>query len=300
LIGESIVTPSGKAIVRLGTDEKKPEHRLAVYVTPADDQNLSTAPDSSSPVEEPKAEKEPALVLGIQEDGHLQIYADTTLHGKLTISGGAAEFGAIELQAVNSPTANQKWKDISFPGSIYRVTNLNVKQSTDTGDPNKEAQDKFDQLRIEMGAGSSGKNQVVVGFWSEDDKQFKECLTIEKADNECNVIIHGNLIVEGQTVGLSSVTTVPPGEDVKGFLVSSSLVGIGGVPAMLQFFDRIKSTSGFGNLLAPFARPMFVNLREMFKGNDEQFRAFLDVLSEDEEMRRSMQDVLKKKPDVDR
>lgn len=218
-------------------------------------------------------DKEETPIIAINADKQVEINSDTSLRGNLTMASGAIEF--------NVGSAS------SAPGMrIYR-------DETSLTGPK--------QLRIEVDKDAPGINEVAIGHWSEDDKQFEECLTV---DENCNVTIHGNLVVEGKIalptgVKLEDViTTVPPSTEVKRFMVSSGLAGIGGSPVLLQLIDRIKLGSPASELVVPALETAATELRTTLKSNEAQLNSLLDTLTGDEELRQKVQEALARKPAI--
>jgi hypothetical protein len=152
----------------------------------------------------PEAGKDPQLA--IDKSGSLSIHGETTVNGNLSVSKGAVEFG---VGQVNSP---QPWR-------IY--------QHLETQQNNQMRR----ELRIEIDGGTGGSNQVVIGVWSTDDKEFKPALTV---DDSFTVTVHGNLVVEG-SIDVTPSQFVPglPSPQAKSFLTGSYLAGVGGSPALL-------------------------------------------------------------------
>jgi hypothetical protein len=81
------------------------------------------------------------------------------------------------------------------------------------------------------GESSTGSNQVVIGLWSAKDSKFIPCLTV---DDQCNVTVHGNLVVQGQ---ITTPGTVVPGSfspEAQAYVTSSLLTGLGAGNLSLQ------------------------------------------------------------------
>ena len=139
--------------------------------------------------------------LSLSDQGELSLVGDTTIYGDLTVDGGAIEFGAGPAY-----TGARAWK-------IYRVRG--VKPPAAPNDPGTA------ELRIEMAAHSAGSsNQVVVGAWSEDEKSFKACLTI---DDQRVVTVHGNLAIDKSLLEVApkAQTTQTPSPAAQAFLAST-------------------------------------------------------------------------------
>lgn len=162
LVGEYVRSPSGRVFLQIGAERAGDANRFAVFLDPG-----AVAP---SPLPAPGTY--PALA--IDDAGQIKIYDDTTLYGDMTVDGGAVEFGAGEEY------------DEAQPWRMYHAA---FESETDAGVT-------IDQLRIEMPEGGAGEasDEVVVGHWSAQKKQFVPCLTIR---NDCTVIAHGNLELQG-------------------------------------------------------------------------------------------------------
>jgi hypothetical protein len=186
LVGEAVVAPSGRARVQIGSERANDPRRFAVWV-PAD------ASDPS---------------LEIDQGGQMDIRGETTIHGDLTMAGGA-----IELQA-GQATSPQPWH-------VYH----------------HQAEGERHSLRIEMAGvpagGEAGSNQVVIGAWSAEEEAFKPCLTIQ---DDCTITVHGNLVVEGQIQEGADLVASRLSSEARRFLQSSYLSGVGGGSAIL---DRV-------------------------------------------------------------
>ncbi len=163
LVGESVSAPSGKAQVQIGAEKKDDPRRFAVFIP-------EVHPEDDKPQ------------LSIDNTGEMEIRGKTKLHGDLSMKGGAVEF--IVGSAVSPPESASPWR-------VYRAKKIEGVEGSHTIETN--------ELRIEMDApGTEGNNQIVIGSWSEEEKKFSPCLTIQ--DNG-QVTVHGNLIVTGTVTG---------------------------------------------------------------------------------------------------
>jgi hypothetical protein len=254
LVGESIQAPSGITRIDLGTENKT--YPFAVFF------DTRTADQETS---QPK--------LAIDKAGNTEIRGDATIFGNLAISGGAIEFRVGQATGTDElRKRNDKAKDINedipenempAPWQIYRAT----------GDEGGK------QLRIEMEKSvppDDSVNQIAFGFWSEEEKKFISCLTI---DDSGNVSVLGNLIVQRYVDELEEPKkriTLDPDEETKRFLVASSFTALGGVPGLIPLINKVKATYS-----PEVAQTLFVNLRDTLKSDQEQFKAFLRVLVDD-------------------
>lgn len=199
LVGEAVTAPSGRARVQIGAELAEDDRRFAVFVLD---------PEASPSQEQPDARLE------IDKDGKVDIRGETTVHGDVTIDNGTLEFAV--GQAVSTP---QPWR-------IYRV--LEAPQDPQGAD--------LHQLRIEMASEGNGHNQVVIGAFSEESKEFVPCLTIA---DDCTVTVHGNLVIGGSLVEEQKRADAILSGEAKSFVIGSALSGIAGGNAMLpQFYQR--------------------------------------------------------------
>jgi hypothetical protein len=176
LVGEEVRAPSNRVWVQIGAERADDDRRFAVFVPEADPSNPNL----------PRLE--------VDDSGEVDVRGATTMHGKLTMEGGAIALEAGQAQ--------------SQPWTIYRHSEGGV-----------------DQLRIQMDDGAgAGTNQVVVGVWNEEDGQFVECLVVK---DDCSVTINGDLKVEGV---INADSFIAPGftADAQQFLLASALNGISG------------------------------------------------------------------------
>jgi hypothetical protein len=71
-------------------------------------------------------------------------------------------------------------------------------------------------------------SEVVIGYFSDEEKAFKPCLTI---GSDCTVTVHGNLVVEGSIEGLQVAKgTIPAvlSAEAQSFLLANFNSGIAG------------------------------------------------------------------------
>ena len=219
VVGAALYAPwsRGEPSVVLGSDASLADPAFAVHV-----------PGQAAPA------------LEIDTGGKLTAHGEMNVHGDLEIRGGALEIpvpvpsaGAAsfagetpsEPPATTVPVTAQPWR-------IYRHRT--------EGDVDNEI-DPAEELRVEM-APDSGR--VVIGTFSEEDKAFKPCLTINA---DCTVTVHGDLVVEGQIEG--------------GPLVSAGLSSVAET-ALLGHFQSGTANAGFFLSQAAFnlaQNPVFVN-----------------------------------------
>jgi hypothetical protein len=157
LVGWAVEDPAGRARVEIGA-EQPTARRFAVFIPEAD----------PSPNAAPRLE--------INNTGAMEVRGNTTLHGDLTVAGGAIEFGVGDC-----PDTPQPWR-------IYHCKQTSRQGGTDV---------ELDELRIEMASTPAGQNRVVIGSWNTQEKKFHPCLTIV---DDCSVTVHGDLIVEGRLI----------------------------------------------------------------------------------------------------
>jgi hypothetical protein len=177
----------------------------------------------------PQPDLPPAL--GIDGDGAFELQGSMTLHGELEIRDGFLELGVVE----DGPPVEEAPR----PWRIYRHG----------ADPGTE------ELRIEMGIGTNGTggssaSQVAVGAWSAKEKQFLPCLTVRQDGARCVVIVHGNLVVDGDLQVQSLEAARRLSEETEQFRLASFLSGIGGSNIFLQ------QVPGFAGAPMPAMAPM--------------------------------------------
>lgn len=166
LVGEAIVAPSDRARVQVGAEQPDDPRRFAVFVQDPTNPALRGAP-----------------ALAIEAGGKIELRGDATIHGDLTMDGGAIAF------EVGPARARQ-----ARPWQIYRHVETGPAQGAPAPSGDAARREASEELRIEMQGGGKGLNRVVVGAWSVDTNAFAPCLTIA---DDCTVTVHGDLIVEG-------------------------------------------------------------------------------------------------------
>jgi hypothetical protein len=246
LVGESIVAPwdHGVKLLQVGSEGDADPRRFVVFV-----------PDSNTGQLHPR--------LQINKTGEVAIHGNTTLQGDLRLEGKAIEFG------VGMARSPQPWH-------IYR--HLETTQDATTNQQIVEQ-----QLRLEMAApptgGTPGRNQVVVGAWSAEEEQFKSCLTIT---DDCKVIVHGNLVVEGQLNEVQKRAEAVLSQEAKSFLVAGEFSGF---QSSVVLFDRerrhpfISDPVGvIQSALALAPEAVLPAVAEMLAANPEQLAAFAALL----------------------
>ncbi len=205
LVGEGITAPSGLASVQIGNEIEESPTRFAVHI-----------PAKS------KIDRPAWLEFQAKEDGDvaIDIRGDTTFHGNIHVVNGGLELG---LGAERS-TDSESWR-------IYRHLE---KQPSQTFIPQNadEKQELFlHQLRLEMARGrQNGKNQVVIGTWSADEKQFKPCVTI---DDRQTMTVHGDLIVQGRVIEPNVRPAANMSGDARNLTQVAALSGMSGASQVL-------------------------------------------------------------------
>jgi hypothetical protein len=147
--------------------------------------------------------------LAIRRGGTVEIRGTTTLHGNLTLDGRSVEFRPGPERAKTGG-----------PPRIYHVENKTEHE-----------------LRVEMVDPDTAAQQVVIGAWSTEQQSFQPCLTIA---NDCTVTVHGDLVVEGKTEGLSSADVVDRGlgDEAQRLVTASFSSGLIGGNALLSELFR--------------------------------------------------------------
>lgn len=172
LVGEAVQAPSGRAHLQVGAELESDRFRFGVFI-PAD--TAVTAP-ASAPQLGPR--------LGITRDGMVEVRGATTLRGDLTMDGGAIDF----IVGPDYEPPLPSWR-------VYRARGKAIPANCDPPSPNPPPPpDDTDDLRIEIRGEGKGTNVVAIGYWSDEDKKFHPCLTV---DDQCNVTVAGNLKVDG-------------------------------------------------------------------------------------------------------
>lgn len=160
LTGEFVRSPSGNALMQVGAEREDDPYRFAVYLNPGQ------APPSPLPL----SERTPDLA--IETDGEIKIFHDTTLYGDLNVDGGAVVLGGGPEYESSKP---------------WRIYHAVLPPDVNAGVP------QIEQLRVEMSPPDTS-GEVVVGYWSAQQKKFVPCLTIA---NDCRVTVHGDLELQG-------------------------------------------------------------------------------------------------------
>jgi hypothetical protein len=194
LVGEAVSAPSGKTFVQIGSEKKQDDVRFAVTIPEAESAN----------------DRGPRLA--IDKDGVLTLRGDTTVHGDLTVAGGALEFEP-GTAAAASPA----------PWKIYHA---------------EDASDGTHELRVEIDDGGTGTNQFVIGAFNPDENKFQECLIV---DDSGVVTVKGDLTLEGLLIPNHpdpqvrwDIVQAMLTEEAKAFIAAGFLSGIGGASAVLS------------------------------------------------------------------
>jgi len=247
LVGESIVAPWDHSVqlLQVGGEHAADPRRFVVFV-----------PDAKTGQPQPR--------LHINQTGETAIHGNTTLQGNLRLAGKAIEFGVGDARAAR-------------PWQIYRHL------ETSKQDPTTEQQIVEQQLRIEMAAlaagGTPGRNQVVVGAWSAEEKKFKPCLTIA---DDCTVTVHGNLVVEGLLTEVQKRAAATLSQEARQFLLAGAFSGLNNAVVL---FDRLQRTPPVFDptavirsalSLAPAA--VLPAVAELLAAQPEQLTAFVALL----------------------
>lgn len=252
LVGEAIKAPSGRAAVLLGNEVRKTE-----------DQSLVEASRFSVLLSEDECNVREAL--RIDSDGEITIKGKASVYGDVQMSSGAIEFkvgvganGA--TPCYQSPPGDDS--ESARPWRIYRY------HCTSDGAG-------VEQLRVEMSPRGGEAGEVVIGAWSPDDKAFKPVLTVS---NDNKVIVHGDLIVEGQTTGeiqalqpaLGPVMTA----EAENFLLASYAGGIGGANLQIGKFYH----SPFGEAVDLNTPEGIKNAIDYISADNARLQALIDTL----------------------
>lgn len=229
LAGESVIAPSGKTCLQIGQPFRKNDPPgFAVFI-----------PAEAAEDQEPK--------LQIDDEKDITLRGDATVFGNVKLPQGALEFSAANV--VNPPDGvlapPQPWK-------IYVARG-------DNGET---------ELRIEMGAGASGKNLVSVGAFSDDEKKFSPCLTL---DDQCTVTIEKDLVIGRSITNLDGsipeVVSAGLSKEVRDFVLSSMMSGIGGSSAVLE------------SIFKPSApKPTALEMASQLAISDPDRQAFIDIV----------------------
>lgn len=265
LVGWMIEDPAERGKVEIGS-EAGTTRRFAVFIP---DGVADTGP----------YEQEPRLE--IQNDGTIQLRGDTALLGNLTVAEGAFAFGLGAQPAASEP-----------PWRIYHCENT----VTEDDDDGTTVERDVEELRIEMAGGSGGLNRVLIGAWDPETKTFEPCVTVT---DDCNVTVHGDLIVAGELIeeqprAAAKITTEAQyqvlASYVTGMNASQFNVAEDVQIALAMTAPALNLASELNRAAEPTLRAITTSLR-----NDETRERFLALLEEDGEfsdVRQSLRDAL--------
>lgn len=256
LVGEAIKAPSGRAAVLLGDE-----------VTAATDEKSATVQSSRFSVVLSDDECSEREALRIDACGEITVKGKASIHGDVQVEGGAVEFkvgsGSGVQPCDESPSSGPGTKP--RPWRMYRYKCLD------------NADQETEQLRIEMSPQLGEKGEVVIGAWSPDDERFKPILRVS---NDNKVIVHGDLIVEGQTTGeVTPVPLVPASArkltaEAENFLLGSYAGGIGGANLQIGKFYQ----SPFGEAVDLNTPEGMKNAINYMSGTPERLDIMIDAL----------------------
>src|SRR5207245_490096 len=111
LVGETVVAPSGRARVQVGSEQSKDPNCFAVFIT-------STADKAQ---------------LSVDKGGKLELAGDTTVHGNLTLTAGTLEFGVAPAE---SPLPWRIYRHLDTVGKAI-VSELRIEIDGNTGGLNQ-------------------------------------------------------------------------------------------------------------------------------------------------------------------
>lgn len=255
LVGEAILAPSGRAKVRMGNE---------VRLNPTGDANQPLVESSRFSVELSEDECTQREALRIDGDGRITVKGRANVQGDVQIEDGSIEFKVGVGTAASScyaspgggaPTPARPWRIYR-----YKCSHAAVEQ---------------EQLRIEMSPTLGEAGQVVIGAWSADDETFKPVLTVS---NDNRVIVHGDLIVEGQSIGLeatsgpSAARKMTP--EAENFLLGSYASGIGGANLQIGKFYH----SPFGEAVDLNTPEGIKNAIDYISADGTRLGALIDIL----------------------
>lgn len=238
LVGARIEAPSGRAIVQIGAERRDDPNRFAVFV-PEADSNVDPLPAR----------------LSIDAAGDTSIRGNVEVAGDLTIREGALEF----------PVGTARRADTT-PWRIYHHHRSTPDQDT---------------LRLQFerpATGPRGRNRVAIGTWGKPSgggpEAFQACLVV---DDDCNVTIHGNLVVQGQ---IQAETTVAGqlSEEARRFALGAYMAGVGGAGSPL---DILRLGSPEAMVAAISGEPQLRAVAAMFEANLDLARAFVKLITAD-------------------
>ena len=184
VVAEAIDHPANAARLELGRDSKAPHSRTVrgATVRYRKTENGETGRRFAVFVPEDMAQQAPADSelaprVEILEDGQIGFRGQTVVHGNLRVSGGAVQFVDAATFAPEEAPAQ---------ASMYRYV---------------DADNGFDELRIDLGTGDPRQRKFVIGFSSAEGK-FSPCLSVELKPGQANelipsVTVFGNLQVLG-------------------------------------------------------------------------------------------------------
>lgn len=217
---QQIMSPSGRAWMQVGSESPAIPRQFAIFVKNEDER---------SPLPRLEILKPPQLQSEENPDHtdawQIALRGETALHGSLKIEKGAVQWET----PVEEADVTQ-----ACPWQLYRVKK-SVQDTTKTPGNTPIDSDQH-ELRIEIDGNSGGKNQFVVGYWSDEDGAFHKCFTV---DDNCAVTVHGNLIVEGKLQGVSQLRPPVLSEAVKQSASAGLTTGIGAANEFLEKADQL-------------------------------------------------------------
>jgi hypothetical protein len=250
LVGESIVAPWDHRVqlLQVGGEHAADLRRFVVFV-----------PDANT--------GQPQARLQINQAGETTIHGKTTLQGNLRLAGKAIEFG------VGVASSQRPWQ-------IYRHLEKRQETSQDQTTPQEIVEQ---QLRIEMApvpaGGTPGRNQVVVGAWSVEEKKFKPCLTIA---DDCTVTVHGNLVVEGSLHEVQKRAAAALSQEARQFLLAGAFSGLNSAAVLFEPVQRITPvidpTAVIRSALSLEPTALLPAVAELLAAHPEQQAAFVALL----------------------
>jgi hypothetical protein len=147
-----------------------------------------------------------------------------------------------------------------------------------------------------MAGGSGGLNRVVIGAWNPESKAFEPCVTVT---DDCNVTVHGDLIVGGQLIEeqprqAAQITTEAQYQVLASFVTGMNASQID-VAEDLEL--ALAMTAPTLNLASELNRASEQTLRAITNSlrNNETRERFIRLLGEDGEfsdVRESLRDAL--------
>jgi hypothetical protein len=166
------------------------------------------------------------------------------------------------------------------PWQIYRHLEKRQETSQDQTTPQEIVEQ---QLRIEMApvpaGGTPGRNQVVVGAWSVEEKKFKPCLTIA---DDCTVTVHGNLVVEGSLHEVQKRAAAALSQEARQFLLAGAFSGLNSAAVLFEPVQRITPvidpTAVIRSALSLEPTALLPAVAELLAAHPEQQAAFVALL----------------------